>query len=269
MNLAFNGRLGVVTGADSGIGLRTAVTLAAEGARVLIIDLKQDKLDEAVEKVKQEVEGAEAYSVAADLTDLADVAKLLRAADDHGGAAVLAHLAGTRGAAGDFLELSDEGWLETLNVDLMSAVRVCRAFIPGMLERGYGRIVLTASENAVQPYVEETPYNAAKAGVINLTKGLSKAYGPDGVHVNVVSPAYVKTPMTDAMMEQRAEERGVSVAEAVESFLEEERPGITVDRRGKPQEVANVIAFLCSDLASYVDGSNYRVDGGAVRTAFG
>ena len=114
---------------------------------------------------------------------------------------MLAHLAGARGAAGDFLELTDEGWLETLDTDLMSAVRVCRAFIPGMRERGYGRIVLTASENAIQPYVEETPYNAAKAGVINLTKGLSKAYGKDGVHVNVVSPAYVKTPMTDAMME--------------------------------------------------------------------
>ena len=269
MDLAFNGRLAVVTGADSGIGLRTAVTLAAEGAKVLLSDMKEEKLEQAVDKVKREVAGAEVYSVAADLTRLDDVAKLLKAADDHGGAAVLAHLAGTRGAAGDFLELTDEGWLETLNVDLMSAVRVCRAFIPGMLERGYGRIVLTASENALQPYVEETPYNAAKAGIINLTKGLSKAYGPDGVHVNVVSPAYVETPMTDAMMEQRAEEMGVSVEEAVESFLQEERPGITVDRRGKPQEIANVIAFLCSDLASYVDGSNYRVDGGAVRTAFG
>ncbi|CAN5845952.1 SDR family oxidoreductase [soil metagenome] len=258
-----------MTGADSGIGLRTAATLAAEGAKVLISDMKQDKLEEAVKKIKQEVEGAEVYSVAADLTDLSDVEKLLKAADDHGGAAVLAHLAGTRGAAGDFLELTDEGWHETLNVDLMSAVRVCRAFIPGMLERGYGRIVLTASENALQPYVEETPYNAAKAGIIDLTKGLSKAYGPDGVHVNVISPAYVETPMTDAMMEQRAEERGVSVEEAVASFLKEERPGITVARRGKPQEVANVIAFLCSDLASYVDGSNYRVDSGAVRTAFG
>ena len=269
MNLAFNGRLAVVTGADSGIGLRTAITLAAEGAKVLISDMKEDALEQAVKQLEQEVPDAEAYSVTADLTDLKDVDKLLEAADDHGGAAVLAHLAGTRGAAGDFLTLSDEDWHETLNVDLMSAVRVCRAFIPGMRERGYGRIVLTASENAIQPYIEETPYNAAKAGIINLTKGLSKAYGNDGVHVNVVSPAYVKTPMTDAMMEQRAEKMGRSVEEAVESFLEEERPGITVERRGKPQEIANVIAFLCSDLASYVDGSNYRVDSGAVRTAFG
>ncbi len=107
----------------------------------------------------------------------------------------MAHLAGARGAAGDFLELSDEGWLETLNADLMSAVRLCRAFIPGMLGRGYGRVVLTASENAIQPYSEETPHNAAKASIVNLGKGLSKAYGKDRVHVSVVSPAYVKTPI--------------------------------------------------------------------------
>ncbi len=269
MDLALNGRLAVVTGADSGIGLRTAITLAAEGAKVLISDIKEDELKDAADKVKEEVQGAEVSYVAADLTNPDDVKKLLRAADEQGGASVLAHLAGTRGAAGDFLELTDEGWMETLNVDLMSAVRVCRAFIPGMRERGYGRIVLTASENAIQPYVEETPYNAAKAGVINLTKGLSKAYGPDGVHVNVVSPAYVKTPMTDAMMEQRAEKMDTDVEEAVETFLDEKRPGINLGRRGRPQEVANVVAFLCSDLAAYVDGSNYRVDGGAVLTAFG
>ncbi len=269
MDLAFNGRLAVVTGADSGIGLHTAMTLAAEGAKLLLSDLDEDALETALKRVKEHAPDAEVFTVAADLTRPADVAKLRDAADEHGGAAVLAHLAGARGAAGDFLELTDEGWLETLDADLMSAVRVCRAFIPGMRERGYGRIVLTASENALQPYIEETPYNAAKAGVINLTKGLSKAYGKDGVHVNVVSPAYVETPMTDAMMEARAEELGVNVEEAVESFLEEERPGITVKRRGKPQEVANVVAFLCSDLAAYVDGSNYRVDGGAVQTAFG
>ncbi len=258
-----------MTGADSGIGLHTALLLAAEGAKVLMTDMDEERLEDALTQVKKEVEGADVYSVVADLTNLDDVSKLLEKADELGGAFALAHLAGTRGAAGDFLGLSDDDWLETLNVDLMSAVRVCRAFIPGMLGRGSGRIVLTASENAIQPYAEETPYNAAKAGIINLTKGLSKAYGKNGVHVNVVSPAYVKTPMTDKMMEQRAQKRDESVDEAVESFLEEERPGINFDRRGKPQEVANVIAFLCSDLATYVDGANYRVDGGAVQTAFG
>lgn len=269
MDLAFNGRLAVVTGADSGIGLHTAATLAAEGAKVLLTDLEDESLADAVSKLKEQVPGAEVYTVAADLTSVPDIETLVAAADAHGGAAVLAHLAGARGAAGDFLELSDDDWQETLNADLMSAVRLCRAFIPGMRSRGYGRIVLTASENALQPYVEETPYNAAKAGVINLGKGLSKAYGPDGVHVNVVSPAYVKTPMTDAMMEERAKTMGVSVDEAVESFLAEERPGITLKRRGRPQEVASVVAFLCSDLAAYVDGANVRVDGGAVQTAFG
>lgn len=269
MDLSFNGRLAVVTGADSGIGLHTAMTLAAEGAKVLLSDMEAESLEKAKAQVEAHAPAAEVYTVPADMTNPDDVDKLLKAADEHGGAAVLAHIAGVRGAAGDFLELTDDGWLETLNTDLMGAVRMCRAFIPGMRERGYGRIVLIASENAIQPYVEETPYNAAKAGVINLTKGLSKAYGPDGVHVNVVSPAYVETPMTNAMMEQRAKDMDSSVDEAVESFLAEERPGITLKRRGKPQEVANVIAFLCSDLAMYVDGSNYRVDGGAVQTAFG
>ncbi len=269
MNLAFNGRLAVVTGADSGIGLHTAMTLASEGAKVLLSDIEKEPLEKARAQVAEHAPDAEIYAVPADLTNLDDISKLLQTADERGGAAVLAHIAGVRGAAGDFLELTDEGWLETLNTDLMGAVRLCRAFIPGMRERSYGRIVLIASENAIQPYAEETPYNAAKAGIINLTKGLSKAYGPDGVHVNVVSPAYVETPMTDAMMEERAKKMDSSVDEAVESFLAEERPGITLKRRGKPQEVANVIAFLCSDLAMYVDGSNYRVDGGAVQTAFG
>lgn len=269
MDLNIKGRLAVVTGADSGIGLHTAMTLAAAGAKVLLTDLEQGRLEKALATVKAHAPEAEAEVVAADLTKPDDVAKLLERAEALGGAAMLGHVAGARGAAGDFLELSDEDWQETLDTDLMSAVRLCRAFIPGMRARGYGRIVLVASENALQPYIEETPYNAAKAAIINLTKGLSKAYGPDGVHVNVVSPAYIETPMTDAMMEERAKEEGTSLEEAVASFLAEERPGITVKRRGQPQEVANVIAFLLSDLASYIDGANYRVDSGAVQTAFG
>lgn len=269
MDLAFAGRLAVVTGADSGIGLATAKALATEGASVLMTDQDDGSLDEALLEVRGLASNANVYGFAADLTKRLDVSQLVKQALDHGGADMLAHLAGARGASGDFLTLTDENWHETLDIDLLGAVRVCRAFIPGMLERGYGRIVLTASENALQPYIEESPYDAAKAGIVNLTKALSKAYGPRGVHVNVVSPAFIQTPMTDAMMAQRAKDQGTDVDEAVASFLREERPGITVGRRGTPQEVADVITFLCSDRASFVDGANWRVDGGSVATAFG
>lgn len=129
--------------------------------------------------------------------------------------------------------------------------------------------MLIASENALQPYIEESPYNACKAAVINLTKTLSRAYSRHGVLINCVSPAFIATPMTDAMMEQKAEEEGISKEAAIQQFLKTDRPNIVFDRRGKPEEVAAVIAFLCSGQASYITGSNFRVDGGSVSTAFG
>lgn len=268
MDLQIEGRVAVVTGADSGIGLATAKLLVAEGCTVVLSDQKQDSVDKVVPEVEQQAaRGAKVVAIAADLSkkDAVDgfAAKIKQ---QFGKADMLAHFAGARGAAGDFLELSDDDWLETIQVDLMGAVRICRAFLPQMLEAGWGRILLTASENAVQPYPEETPYNSCKAGVITLAKGLSKAYSPKGVLINVISPAFIKTPMTDAMMEQLAKERGTNMDEAVEYFLKHDRPGIAVDRRGLPEEVAAVAALMLSGRASYVNGSNYRVDGGAVLT---
>ncbi|GGI35259.1 hypothetical protein GCM10010988_03030 [Cnuibacter physcomitrellae] len=102
--------------------------------------------------------------------------------------------------------------------------------------------------------------------MLALAKGLSRSYALEGLLVNAVSPAFIRTPMTDAMMQKRSEQLGVTVDEAVESFLEEERPYLELKRRGEPEEVANVIVFLCSDRASFVNGSNYRVDAGSVAT---
>ena len=114
------------------------------------------------------------------------------------------------------------------------------------------------------PISKICPIALAKLAPLNLTKNLSKAYAQDGVLTNMVSPAFVKTAMTDAMMRSRAEERDISMDEAVKSFLAENRPGIEVGRRGRVEEVAAVIAFLCSEHTSYVVGSNWRVDGGSV-----
>lgn len=261
MDLGLSSRTALVTGADSGIGLATARLLAAEGAAVVMTDLDADALAAAAREVDGRV-----TTHAADLTRWDDVVGLREAAHAAFGPPTVVHAAGVTGAQGLFHEIDEAGWRSTLETDFFAAVNVARAFVDGMRGARWGRLVFLASEDAVQPYVDELPYCAAKAAVLSLAKGLSKTYGSDGVLVNAVSPAFVATPMTDAMMAGRAQERGTDVDEAIGSFLEEERPGIVVGRRGEADEVAAVIAFLCSERASYVTGSNYRVDAGSVAT---
>lgn len=271
MDLEIKGRTAVITGGDSGIGFATAKFLANEGVNIVLSDKSGDDLKNAVEQVREQVKGDNSVIMqAADVTKYDEMEKLASVAiEKFGSIDILVHCAGIRGAAGDFLKLSDDDWMKSIDVDLMGAVRACRAVLPQMMEQKWGRIVLIASENALQPYEEESPYNACKAGVINLTKCLSKAYSTNGVMINCVSPAYIATPMTDKMMEELAEKRDSTKSQAIEWFLKNKRPNIVVDRRGRADEVASVIAFLCSEHASYITGSNYRVDGGSVATAFG
>ena len=262
MDLGIRGRTALVTGADSGMGLETAGLLLAEGVRVVMTDVDQRRLDEAAAGLSGEI-----VTVAADLTKQADVDGLrARAVDAFGGPTIVVHAAGTTGAQGMFHEIDEDGWRFTLETDLGATIRVARAFLGGMRAAGWGRLVLISSEDAVQPYADELPYCVAKAGVLTLAKGLSKSYASEGVLVNTVSPAFIATPMTDTMMTKRAEQRGTSFDEAVSSFLEQERPGIELGRRGRAEEVAAVIAFLCSERASFVNGANYRVDAGSVAT---
>ncbi len=238
--------------------------LLEAGAKVAITDRPDGALDESLADLRS---AGEVIAVAADVTKTDSIAALFEEVTAKLGAPdILVNAAGVTGATGDFLEVDDAGWLETLDINLMGAVRMCRAAIPAMRTRKWGRIVLFSSEDAVQPYVDELPYCASKAGIQNLTKGLSKAYGCDNVLVNVVMPAFIATPMTDAMMEKRAKEKGTDFDEAIETFLEEERPGMTLKRRGRADEVAAAVAFLCSERASFINGAAIRVDSGAVQT---
>ncbi len=264
MDFGIKDKVAVITGGDSGMGRATAKLLAAEGVKIALIDKTNDDLNTTAEEINKI---GEALSVTADLRNSEEVEAAKQQILDHYGTVhILVNCAGITGSTKEFLKLTDEDWYETIDVDFMSAVRVCRAFIPSMQKEGWGRIVLIGSEDAVQPYTDEMPYCAAKAGVLNLTKNLSKAFAKDGILINSVSPAYIATPMTDAMMEKRAKEKGMSFDEAIETFLDEERPHLELRRRGKAQEVAAVIAFLCSQHSSFVVGANYRVDGGSVAT---
>jgi 3-oxoacyl-[acyl-carrier protein] reductase len=264
MDLGIEGRVAVVTGGDSGIGFAAAKMLLDAGARVVLSDKAEGPLKDAA---RQLLQIGDVLPVAGDLTRPADVTRLYKSAKERFGKTdILINCAGVTGATGLFHEIDDDGWHKTLETDLMIAVRLVRAFVGDMRSKRWGRIVLIGSEDAVQPYVDELPYCAAKAAVLNLAKGLSKTYAREGVLVNAVSPAYIHTPMTDAMMEKRAKKLGVSFDEAVKSFLKEERPHLELRRRGEPEEVAAAIVFLCSERASFINGANLRVDGGSVAT---
>ncbi|KQX07615.1 MULTISPECIES: SDR family NAD(P)-dependent oxidoreductase [unclassified Leifsonia] len=265
MDLGIAGKVALVTGGDSGIGWHTARRLLAEGATVVITDLDEKALEKAATKLR--ADGDAVHAFAADITSVDSLSELhSRVRDAVGRIDILVQSAGVTGAQGLFHEITDEGWTKTIETDLIGPVRVVREFLPDLRTGGWGRIVFLASEDAVQPYDDELPYCAAKAGILALSKGLSRSYASEGLLVNAVSPAFIRTPMTDAMMAKRAEELGVTQKEAIASFLSEERPFMELGRRGEPEEVANVVVFLCSDAASFVTGSNYRVDSGSVAT---
>jgi NAD(P)-dependent dehydrogenase (short-subunit alcohol dehydrogenase family) len=257
MDLGITGRTALISGGSGDIGLATAKQLAEEGVKLVLTDLDQDALDQAVHSLP-----AGTVGVAADLST-ADGVEQLRGQIDQD-IDILVNAAGVTGAKGDPLDPTEDDWEHALQIDFMSCVRMSKAFVPAMAERGWGRVIFVTSENVSQSYPDEVVYNASKSATLSFAKGLSQPYAPKGVLVNCVAPAFIKTNMTDGMMEKRSEELGVSTERAVESFLEEERPYLVLKRRGRPEEVAAVIAFLVSELSSFVVGSSYRVDGGAV-----
>lgn len=260
MDYGLNGKTALITGGASGIGKATAKVLLEEGARVILVDLKGDEVARAAKEL-----GDGAKALQADLRDPAQIKGLAATTEERFAMPdILVCAAGVTGAKGHPLDMSDSDWHEAWETDFMSVVRTTRAFEPAMEKRGWGRVVILCSENAVQPYSDEAVYNVAKAGLLNFAKGLSGPAARRGVLVNCVSPAFIETPMTDAMMDEKARAQDTDRDGAIRQFLKTERPWLALDRRGMPEEVAAAIVFLCSEQASFVVGANYRVDGGSV-----
>jgi NAD(P)-dependent dehydrogenase (short-subunit alcohol dehydrogenase family) len=252
----FEGVRAVVTAGTKGAGRATVERLLRGGASVVT----------AARSAANAPAGAHVVEV--DLTRPDGAEQLARAAIERlGGVDVLIHvLGGSSSPGGGFAALTDAHWGAELDLNLMTAVRLDRALLPQMLERGRGAIVHVSSIQRTLPLPESTTaYAAAKAALTTYSKALSKEIGPKGVRVNVVSPGWIHTEAADDLMRRIADSTGGSLDEAKQSILDA-LGGIPLGRPAKPEEVAELIAFLVSDRASAIHGAEYVIDGGTIPT---
>jgi 3-oxoacyl-[acyl-carrier protein] reductase len=263
MDLGLKGKVAVVTGSSKGIGYSIASALAREGCQVVISARRKDELEKAAAAMR----GASGtvHSIVADVTEPDDIKRLI---DDttkkFGTIHILVNNAGGIGRFAAFEDLSDDEWLALFQLNVLSAVRACRAALPWMQKQKWGRIINISSESGTQPDALMPHYNASKAALNNLTKSLSKAYGKDNILVNTVSPAFIRTPLVEEMLAEQARLHGLSVELAERNFLAENRPNIVLGRAGLSDETAGIVVFLASEQSSFITGANYRVDGGSV-----
>ena len=252
----FTGKRVLVSGGTKGLGRATVDRFLAGGAQV--ITSARSALDP--------IAGAE--FVQADLTTAEGGEAFARAALDRlGGIDILAHvLGGSATPGGGFAALTDDHWLSELSLNLLAAVRLDRLLIPQMIERGSGAVVHVTSIQSVLPLPDATTaYAAAKAALRTYSKSISKELGPKGVRVNTVSPGWIMTEGTDVFLTRIQNANGGTLEDARQLVLNG-LGGISIGRGAEPFEVAEAIAFLASDRASSIHGSELIVDGGTVPT---
>jgi NAD(P)-dependent dehydrogenase (short-subunit alcohol dehydrogenase family) len=261
MNLQLEGKTAVITGSTAGIGFAAALALAREGASVVVNGRTQDRVDAAVWRIRSALPEPKVRGVAADLSTSEGVGRLV---EDVALCDILVNNLGIFEPK-PFLEIRDEDWFRFFQVNVMSGVRLSRAYLPGMVERGFGRIVFVSSESGVQIPAEMIHYGMTKTAQIAVARGIAESVAGTGVTVNTVLPGPTASEGVGAFVEELAKTRGQS-REAVEAeFFRTTRPTSLIKRFLTPEEVASMIAYLASPLAAGTTGAALRVDGGVVR----
>ncbi|MDB4952303.1 MAG: Short-chain dehydrogenase/reductase [Gemmatimonadetes bacterium] len=261
MDLGLKGKRALVTGSTAGIGLAAARALAAEGAHVTVNGRTEARVAEAVRQIQAAVPGAAVDGVAADVgtaAGCAEVARRVPAVD------VLVNNLGIFEVL-PFAEIPDAEWMRFFESNVLSGVRLSRAYVEGMRKGGWGRIVFVSSASALQIPTEMIHYGATKAAQLALARGLAETLAGTGVTVNSVLPGPTATEGLTGFVAGQAEQRGVDAATVERDFFQNARPSSIVQRFLTTDEIASLITYLCGEPASGTTGAALRVDGGVVR----
>jgi 3-oxoacyl-[acyl-carrier protein] reductase len=260
MDLGLGGRTCIVTGASRGIGFATAARLCAEGASVLLVARGEDALREAAGRA-----GERAAALALDVTDPAAGECMRAAAEERFGPVdVLVNNAGTARWR-DLDEVPDEDWQAAWDVNVMAPLRAMRALVPGMAERGFGRVVNVSSTAGKRPSANMPEYSVAKAAELSLSRLWADRVAREGVLVNAVCPGPTRSELwvgAGGLADQSARLSGLA---GPDEALRKAGAGRPIGRLATVEEIADAIVFLCSERASYVAGAAWSVDGGTVQ----
>jgi 3-oxoacyl-[acyl-carrier protein] reductase len=263
MNLGLNGKVALVAGASKGLGKAVALGLAREGAHVAILARDAARIQTAAQEIRTAT-GAPVLAIPADVTQANDIQ---RAVDEtvrqFGTIHILVTNAGGPPPAA-FMALQDAQWQSAVELTLLSAVRMSRAVIPLMQKQKWGRILHIGSYSVKHPVENLMLSNSIRAAVVGLGKTQAIELGKDGILVNSVLPGWTVTERVEQLLGDRAARNQTQLRDEFAKIEKE----IPVGRMGKPEEFANVVVFLASECAAYVNGVAIQVDGGATRTAF-
>jgi NAD(P)-dependent dehydrogenase (short-subunit alcohol dehydrogenase family) len=265
MDLDLKGKRALVTGSTRGIGLATAIGLAGMGAEVVVHGRQQGAVEEAIGKIRQAAPGAKTLSAAIDLGSAEGCASLIRqipAVD------ILVNNLGIYGPK-PFFDLEDEDWRQMFEVNVMSGVRLTRHYLKKMLDAGdWGRVVFVSSESAIFVPKEMVHYGFSKSAQLLVARGAAEMTKGTRVTVNAVLPGPTWVEMTPDRLAARAKGMGTTADDLAARTFTERRPSSLLQRYAKPEEVANLICYVCSKASSATNGATLRADGGIVTNPF-
>jgi NAD(P)-dependent dehydrogenase (short-subunit alcohol dehydrogenase family) len=263
MDLELKGKTARISGSTAGIGRAIATTLAREGARAIVNGRSQSAVDAAVGEIRSTT-GGDVLGFAGDLSQASTAEALARR---HPGVEILVNNLGIFEPK-PFEHIPDEDWRRFFDVNVLSGVRLARLYLPAMKRLNWGRIIFISSESAVQIPAEMIHYGTTKTAELAVSRGLAEALAGTGITVNCVLPGPTKSRGVDDFVEAIAKAEGKSFGEFEKEFFAKVRPTSLIKRFASPEEIASLVAYVASPLASATTGAALRADGGVIKSAF-